>query len=51
VGEFAAAVASGCGAVGCRLWFRLYFRLIRVRSLTFAYYRVDFPAQVMDGAD
>jgi hypothetical protein len=30
---------------------RLYFRLIRLRSPTFAYYRVSFSTQVMDGGD
>jgi hypothetical protein len=30
---------------------RLYFRLIRLRSPTFAYYRVNFPTQVTDGGD
>jgi hypothetical protein len=30
---------------------RLYFRLIRLRSPTSAYYRVDFSTQVKDGAD
>jgi hypothetical protein len=30
---------------------RLDFRLIRVRSPTFTYYRFDFPTQVKDGAD
>jgi hypothetical protein len=30
---------------------RLHFRLIRVGSPTFAYYRVRFPTQVKDGGD
>jgi hypothetical protein len=30
---------------------RLFFRLIRVRSPTFAYRRVNFPAQVKDSGD
>jgi hypothetical protein len=30
---------------------RLFFRLIRVRSPTFAYYRVDFSTQVKDGGE
>jgi hypothetical protein len=30
---------------------RLYFRLIRARSSTFAYYRVDFSTQVKDGGE
>jgi hypothetical protein len=29
----------------------LYFRLIRVGSLRFAYYRVNFLTQVKDGGD
>ena len=41
---------TGGAAGGCQLdetaLGRLNFRLIRVRSPTFAYYRVDFPTQV-----
>jgi hypothetical protein len=47
----AVAAACGTGAVGCRPSCRLYFRLIRLCSLTFAYYRVTFPTQVKDGGD
>jgi hypothetical protein len=37
------SLAGGCSQL--RLSCRLHFRLIRVRSPTFAYYRVDFPTQ------
>jgi len=46
---------AGSAASGCQLDQtppgRLYFRLIRLRSPTFAYYRVNFSTQVKDGGD
>jgi hypothetical protein len=50
LGEFAAAVVCRCGRSRCGLACRLYLRLIRVGSLTFAYYRMDFPVQVKNVA-
>ena len=48
-----------CGGRGMRVWAQWvavlgvvsFFRLIRVRSLTFVYDRVDFSTLVMDGGE
>lgn len=45
------APASAVRLGRLRLSCRLYFRLIRVRSPTFAYHRVKFPTQVKDSGD
>jgi hypothetical protein len=51
LGKFATAAVCGCGRSRLRLSCRLYSRLIRVGSLTFARYRVKFSTQVKDGGE
>jgi hypothetical protein len=50
-GQVAVAVVWRCRGSRLRFTCRLYFRLIRVGSLTFAHYRVNFSTQVKDGDD
>jgi len=49
--KFAATGVCGCGLGRLRYSCRLFFRLIRERSPTFAYHRVAFLTQVKDGGE
>ena len=50
-GQVAEAAVCGCGLGWLRCSCRLYFRLIRLRSSMFAYYRVAFSMQVINVDD